>query len=98
MEQLLSEKFASEGIQAGSPRQEVSGCNPSSRSQTTIASSFETPRADGTGRWLQCAKRAFDVTGRPGEAPDVPSPDLFPITLYYRLHGVCDAVAFCVAE
>ncbi|CAJ1377407.1 unnamed protein product [Effrenium voratum] len=53
MEQLLSEKFASEGIQE--PNYDCIKLR------------------DAKGRWY-----------RPGEAPDVPSPDLFPITLYYR--------------
>lgn len=53
IEQLLSEKFASEGIQE--------------------PSYDHLKLRDATGKWY-----------RPGEAPDVPTPDLFPLTLYYR--------------
>lgn len=53
MEQLLAEKFSSEGIQE--------------------PSYDHVKLRDATGKWY-----------RPGEAPDVPTPDLFPITLYYR--------------
>eukprot|EP00434_Breviolum_minutum_P022583 symbB.v1.2.019928.t1/scaffold1652.1/size121070/8 len=53
IEQLLAEKFASEGIQE--------------------PSYDHLKLRDATGRWY-----------RPGEAPDVPTPDLFPLTLYYR--------------
>lgn len=53
IEQLLAEKFTSEGIQE--------------------PSYDHLKLRDATGRWY-----------RPGEAPDVPTPDLFPLTLYYR--------------
>ena len=53
MEQLLADKFASEGIQE--------------------PSYDHVKLRDAKGKWY-----------KPGEAPDVPTPDLFPITLYYR--------------
>ncbi|CAE7752342.1 unnamed protein product [Symbiodinium pilosum] len=53
MEQLLADKFATEGIQE--------------------PSYDHVKLRDARGKWY-----------RPGEAPDVPTPDLFPIMLYYR--------------
>lgn len=53
MEQLLADKFATEGVQE--------------------PSYDHVKLRDAKGKWY-----------RPGEAPEVPTPDLFPITLYYR--------------
>ena len=50
-------------------------------------SSSAMQRENGTGsdvlRFMSQRNGTF-AAARPGEAPEVPTPDLFPITLYYR--------------